>query len=232
MDEKVKSLSLDEVMCPVCLDIFIEPITMSCSHELCNECYQQHFKNCNFECPMCKKRLSTWARRASAQGKLINKSKWAKIQEEYPDLVARRLDGKSNSQTFMQTEPVDLSIAEPGELQEEYLTMRQEWLLESSSQRREQEEASLNLIKQIQEEEKNEIERRQKIQQEADQQLAIKLSKELEMNVSPSLVNKIILRPRKVLTSICENSPNTSEVKRKSMPISTRKTRKRKRSQV
>lgn len=229
-----KSLSFDDVMCPVCLDIVIEPVTMSCNHELCKECYMEHFKTCDFFCPICKRRLSTWARKAIATGTLVNEKKWLLVQKEYPDLVSNKQNGNANP-VFLQCKRQNnqgMKISRPGEVNAEYATMREQWLLQESTEKQLEEEASLKLIKQIQEEERKELERATLQQQQADERLAIQLSKDLEMKVSPSKVNKIILRPRRSLSAISENVPSTSRKKpySKSTKVTPNK-RKRKPSQ-
>lgn len=208
-------LSFDDVMCPICLDIVIEPVTMSCNHELCKECYMEHFKTCDFFCPICKKRLSTWARKAIATGTLVNEKKWLLVQKKYPDLVKNRRNGNTNL-VFLQCKRqnnIGTKISKPGEVNAEYTAMREQWLLQESAQKRIDEEASLKLIEKIQEEEKKELERARLQQQKADERLAIQLSRDLEMKVSPSKVNKIILRPRRSLSSINENVPRSSKTK-------------------
>ncbi|XP_073800042.1 zinc-binding protein A33-like isoform X2 [Danio rerio] len=53
------SLSEDDFSCPVCHDIFKDPVVLSCSHSVCNECLQQFWKTKKTqECPVCR-RLSS-----------------------------------------------------------------------------------------------------------------------------------------------------------------------------
>lgn len=86
-------LKLANVTCPVCLSILIEPVTMPCSHELCMPCFKQYVEETSLLCPVCRKRISTWARQASREGTLINKRRWKMIKQCFPENVKRRLNG-------------------------------------------------------------------------------------------------------------------------------------------
>ncbi|XP_048050297.1 nuclear factor 7, ovary-like [Megalobrama amblycephala] len=51
------SLSEDDFSCPVCYEIFKDPVILSCSHSFCKECLQQFWRNKETqECPVCRKR--------------------------------------------------------------------------------------------------------------------------------------------------------------------------------
>ncbi len=48
---------MEELSCPVCCEIFKNPIILSCSHSICKECLQQFWKTRNTqECPVCRTR--------------------------------------------------------------------------------------------------------------------------------------------------------------------------------
>uniref|UniRef100_A0A3B1KDY4 Uncharacterized protein n=1 Tax=Astyanax mexicanus TaxID=7994 RepID=A0A3B1KDY4_ASTMX len=52
-------LSEEELSCPVCCEIFIDPVIMSCSHSVCRTCLQQFWKTKgSHECPVCRRRPS------------------------------------------------------------------------------------------------------------------------------------------------------------------------------
>uniref|UniRef100_A0A673LES4 RING-type E3 ubiquitin transferase n=1 Tax=Sinocyclocheilus rhinocerous TaxID=307959 RepID=A0A673LES4_9TELE len=56
---KMDSQSEDDYMCPVCRDIFMDPVLLSCSHSFCKECLQQFWKTKTIqECPVCRSRYS------------------------------------------------------------------------------------------------------------------------------------------------------------------------------
>ncbi|KAK7146621.1 hypothetical protein R3I93_014165 [Phoxinus phoxinus] len=53
------SLSVEELSCPVCCDIFKAPVLLSCSHSFCKECLQQFWRTKESqECPVCRRRSS------------------------------------------------------------------------------------------------------------------------------------------------------------------------------
>ncbi|XP_052406533.1 E3 ubiquitin-protein ligase TRIM35-like [Carassius gibelio] len=53
------SLSEDDISCPVCQEIFKNPVVLSCSHSVCKECLQQFWRTKKTqECPVCRRRSS------------------------------------------------------------------------------------------------------------------------------------------------------------------------------
>ncbi|KAM3860292.1 uncharacterized protein ACN63O_015219 [Diretmus argenteus] len=69
--EKMASLSEENFSCPVCRDIFKDPVVLSCSHSFCKACLQKWWteKPTN-ECPLCKRRSS----RSEPIGNLVLKN--------------------------------------------------------------------------------------------------------------------------------------------------------------
>ncbi|XP_051571812.1 nuclear factor 7, ovary-like [Myxocyprinus asiaticus] len=54
------SLYVEELSCPVCSEIYKNPVVLSCSHSVCKECLQQFWKTKRTqECPVCRRRSST-----------------------------------------------------------------------------------------------------------------------------------------------------------------------------
>ncbi|XP_046879437.1 nuclear factor 7, ovary-like [Hypomesus transpacificus] len=53
------SLPEEDLSCPVCCDIFNDPVLLSCSHSFCKDCLQQYWKqNESRECPLSRRRSS------------------------------------------------------------------------------------------------------------------------------------------------------------------------------
>lgn len=52
-------LSVEDLTCPVCCEIFIFPVILSCGHNVCKECLQNFWKTKNTQgCPVCRRRSS------------------------------------------------------------------------------------------------------------------------------------------------------------------------------
>ncbi|XP_062391268.1 E3 ubiquitin-protein ligase TRIM35-like [Sardina pilchardus] len=50
----------EDYSCPVCFEIFKDPVLLSCSHTVCKVCLQQFWESKGFrECPICRTRLSS-----------------------------------------------------------------------------------------------------------------------------------------------------------------------------
>ncbi|KAJ8254672.1 hypothetical protein GJAV_G00195900 [Gymnothorax javanicus] len=53
------SLLEEELSCPVCSEIFRDPVLLSCSHSFCKDCVQQYWEQKGSqECPVCRRRHS------------------------------------------------------------------------------------------------------------------------------------------------------------------------------
>lgn len=90
-------LSKEEVTCPICMYIFIHPVTLPCKHSLCMPCYKQCVEKSNLTCPLCRLRISSWARKQSRLNALVDNKKWEAIKRAYPTQVHKRLVNKDSS---------------------------------------------------------------------------------------------------------------------------------------
>ncbi|XP_031166526.1 E3 ubiquitin-protein ligase TRIM21-like [Sander lucioperca] len=52
--------SEDQFLCSICLDVFTDPVAISCGHSFCKNCITEHWNtNDQYLCPMCKKVFNT-----------------------------------------------------------------------------------------------------------------------------------------------------------------------------
>uniref|UniRef100_A0A671W5A4 Tripartite motif containing 35-12 n=1 Tax=Sparus aurata TaxID=8175 RepID=A0A671W5A4_SPAAU len=55
----LKPVNEEDLCCPVCQDVFREPVVLSCSHSFCKDCLQSWWRHKQTqECPVCKRRSS------------------------------------------------------------------------------------------------------------------------------------------------------------------------------
>ncbi len=94
--EKKGKMKLSDCICPICMYILIEPVTMPCRHELCMQCFKHNVQETSLTCPMCRMRFATWSRKASRNNKLVNQERWQEIQDAFPSKVRKRLEGKED----------------------------------------------------------------------------------------------------------------------------------------
>ncbi|XP_034391285.1 E3 ubiquitin-protein ligase TRIM39-like [Cyclopterus lumpus] len=53
-------LTEDQFLCSICLDVFTDPVAISCGHNFCKACITQHWNiNVPYQCPNCKKSFYT-----------------------------------------------------------------------------------------------------------------------------------------------------------------------------
>lgn len=118
-DNDLKSdQSYTDFLCPICLEILIQPVQMPCKHELCMECFKTHVYSTSLTCPMCRLRISIWARKNTKTQTLVNEERWNLIQKMFPERVQRRIDGHDDFEESFKA-PVHI-IANEGELRKEY----------------------------------------------------------------------------------------------------------------
>lgn len=88
-----KVLKLNDVLCPICRSILIEPVTLPCSHGFCLSCFKSTVENANLVCPLCRIRIGSWLRKTKKESNLINVSLWEAIKHNYAQHVKNKLDG-------------------------------------------------------------------------------------------------------------------------------------------
>ncbi|XP_058846088.1 E3 ubiquitin-protein ligase rnf168-like isoform X2 [Acipenser ruthenus] len=118
-------VSLDELsqadcICPICLEIFLEPVTLPCDHTFCKLCFQQTVDKSNLCCPLCRKRVSTWARLHARNKTLVNEELWGRVQKAFPVHCQRRLSGQDLDDATLNALIPQPQLCKPGELRQEY----------------------------------------------------------------------------------------------------------------
>ncbi|XP_037123304.1 E3 ubiquitin-protein ligase rnf168 [Syngnathus acus] len=194
--KREEPLSLDDCLCPVCLDMFLEPVTLPCMHTFCKACFLESVDKSALCCPMCRKRVSTWVRLNNKNKTLVNQQLWTQIQLSFPQRCQRRLSGQDavNDDDLTVFSP---RTSQPGELRQEY----QEQINKLSEEKRELEEeeqhASEEYIHKLLVEEEEILQEERKRSKE-DEQLAKMLNKELNTApVSPDNRHRAHITPAK-----------------------------------
>ncbi|XP_078245386.1 E3 ubiquitin-protein ligase RNF168 isoform X1 [Pogona vitticeps] len=114
-------LSLSDCRCNICMDIFLEPVTLPCHHTLCNSCFQLTVEKASLCCPFCRRRVSSWARYNARKNTLINSEFWEKIQKYFPEECQRRINGQDLEEDSIACIPQPVHcLSKPGELRQEY----------------------------------------------------------------------------------------------------------------
>lgn len=93
VEESSGGLERSDCLCPICLDIFLEPVTLPCTHTFCKPCFLETVDKSNMCCPLCRKRVSTWARLNGRNKTLVNIALWRRIQDAFPAQCERRVQG-------------------------------------------------------------------------------------------------------------------------------------------
>ncbi|XP_023272017.1 E3 ubiquitin-protein ligase TRIM21-like [Seriola lalandi dorsalis] len=87
-------LTEDQFLCPICLDVFTDPVTTTCGHNFCKSCITQHWENNGqYKCPMCIKKfhkrpelqVNTFISEMTAQFRLSTKKKYRSSSEQQCD---------------------------------------------------------------------------------------------------------------------------------------------------
>ncbi|XP_029457953.1 E3 ubiquitin-protein ligase RNF169 isoform X1 [Rhinatrema bivittatum] len=190
------ALPLEDSVCPVCLEILVEPVTMPCRHSLCLPCFRRNVELVSLCCPLCRLRVSSWARRCSRDNALVDGELWERVRRSHPERCRRRLaqergqpappqeNGRPEEEEEapgpgpeQRPDPLDfifrapIKLSKPGELREEYESQ----LRKLKDEKKQEEIASEELIRKLLQEETEE-EKKKMEELRKDELLAIKLS--------------------------------------------------------
>ncbi|NXB17712.1 RN168 ligase, partial [Rhagologus leucostigma] len=185
MSKKSKApLSLSDCLCQICMEIFVEPVTLPCSHTLCNSCFQMTVEKASLCCPFCRRRVSSWARYNTRRNTLINWELWEKIQKNYPEECERRINGQDLDEEICVPKPQH-QLSKPGELRQEYEAEISKVEAERRAHEQEENKASEEYIQRLLAEEEEEHRLAEERRKEMEKQL--KQDEELAWQLSNSL---------------------------------------------
>lgn len=172
-------LSREDCLCPVCLEIYMEPVTLPCTHTFCKACFLESVDKATLCCPMCRKRVSTWARQNSRNKTLVNERLWRQIQTAFPLQCQRRISGQDADADDAAGVSVSIhKVSEPGELRQEFEDQITKLTEEKRVQDEEQRRASEEYIQKLLAEEEEELQEERR-RREEDERLARLISQQL-----------------------------------------------------
>ncbi|NWI31149.1 RN168 ligase, partial [Sula dactylatra] len=177
-------LSLSDCLCQICMEIFVEPVTLPCNHTLCNSCFQLTVEKASLCCPFCRRRVSSWARYNARRNTLVNWELWEKIQKNYPKECERRINGQDLEEEICVPQPQH-RLSKPGELRQEYEAEISKVEAERRAHEQEENKASEEYIQRLLAEEEEEHRLAEERRREMEKQL--KQDEELAWQLSNSL---------------------------------------------
>ncbi|KAM9279447.1 E3 ubiquitin-protein ligase RNF168 isoform 1-T5 [Morus bassanus] len=177
-------LSLSDCLCQICMEIFVEPVTLPCNHTLCNSCFQLTVEKASLCCPFCRRRVSSWARYNARRNTLVNWELWEKIQKNYPKECERRINGQDLEEEICVPQPQH-QLSKPGELRQEYEAEISKVEAERRAHEQEENKASEEYIQRLLAEEEEEHKLAEERRREMEKQL--KQDEELAWQLSNSL---------------------------------------------
>ncbi|XP_013807944.1 E3 ubiquitin-protein ligase RNF168 [Apteryx mantelli] len=177
-------LSLADCLCQICMEIFVEPVTLPCNHTLCNSCFQLTVEKASLCCPFCRRRVSSWARYNARRNTLINWELWERIQKNYPKECECRINGQDLEDEICVSQPQH-QLSKPGELRQEYEAEISKVEAERRAHEQEENKASEEYIQRLLAEEEEEQRLAEERRKELEKQL--KQDEELAWQLNNSL---------------------------------------------
>ena len=80
----ILSMSKEEMMCPICLDLLHEPVLTSCGHDFCRACIDESLAHDLESCPICRNEFE------SSMPYSLNPRLHKQLAELYPEDSSRR----------------------------------------------------------------------------------------------------------------------------------------------
>ena len=198
-------MAVEFPLCSVCFELIELPVTLPCEHELCLACFRSGVETGNLRCPLCRRRISTWARRQAKDP--VNQLRKKELEDLYEQFgskdnlrLAVSLQQEENKRSVQQG-----SVSSPGDVAAEYATLMKRVRSEEAESDRESEQKALRL----QEKETELAEMEMKQQMEQDEKMARELFEETQ-KVYDSQVALQIEKDRQIAIDL-DNSLNSSQ---------------------
>ncbi|XP_015271577.1 PREDICTED: E3 ubiquitin-protein ligase RNF168 [Gekko japonicus] len=208
------SLSLSDCLCNICMEIFLEPVTLPCQHTLCNPCFQLTVEKASLCCPFCRRRVSSWARYNARKNTLINLKLWEAIQKYFPEECKRRINGQDQEEEDVCIPQPIRCLSKPGELRQEYEAEITKVEEERRANEQEESKASEEYIQKLlaEEEEQQRLAEEKKKQMAEQLLLDERLARELSVNLNSSSEGHILssLSPGPSPLNSCKTSKSKS----------------------
>ncbi|KAJ7990518.1 hypothetical protein DPEC_G00301170 [Dallia pectoralis] len=119
-----RPLTLDEARCPVCSEILLEPVTMPCNHSVCLPCFQRTVEWTSLCCPLCRLRVSSWARKQSRENSLVNTELGEMVRKSYPDRCQTSMEQRDSETSAPELFRAPAQRSKPGESLPENVTQK------------------------------------------------------------------------------------------------------------
>lgn len=150
-------------------------------------CFKQNVEEAHFTCPICRLRISSWARKQSRLNQLVDQERWKQIQDAFPLLCEKRLNGDEEDcdSEFEPESPVkkNVRVAEPGEIRKEFEEEVNKFQKIREEEEKQAIQKSEELIKKLQQEEIQRYEEQRKmleVQRQKDEELAKCIAETIE----------------------------------------------------
>ncbi|KAL1132385.1 hypothetical protein AAG570_010340 [Ranatra chinensis] len=166
-----KKLSFEDVLCPICRTIFIEPVSLPCKHVVCKQCLEKTVESNALTCPICRTRIGSFLRLSRSSGKLVDHRLWEDVKQQFPKEVSMKQKGEEDgiADKFLEIQSTPKLLAKRGSIRQEFEEMLKKLKMEEEKSRLAEEIASKKLAEQLMNEELVEENNRKRRQQEIAQ---------------------------------------------------------------
>jgi len=200
-------VELSDVVCPICLRLYLQPVKMPCRHVLCLSCFNNNVAQATLSCPLCRTRISSWCRKAVKDNTLVDQKLWNFIKMSFPHHVESRQAGldEVDAEEVFPCVPVH-QFAAVGDIKTEFDSEREKAEEEERLRRERDEELGSELAEKMDAEERQR-QREAEQQESSDLQFARRMWK--EMTATPASSKK---RKHSVLDLLKKSAEKKSKI--------------------